>query len=839
MNSKEKAEPDYQDMSSNGSAESNAALFTRLIDHHIRFTAAKRRIQLSKHDWYRVTALAVRDMLVEKMLETRARFERSDAKKVFYLSVEYLIGRSLENNLFNLGIIDTCREFLGENGLDLNLLFDEEPDAGLGNGGLGRLAACFLDSLATLNLPGFAYGINYEFGLFRQEIRDGFQQERPDSWRREMSPWLIPRPEQSCIIPVYGRIERRFDRHGEYKPQWVDWRGIVGIPSDLPISGFQSPAVNYVRLFAAGASDEFDMQIFNAGDYVKAVEQKIVSETISRVLYPPDADQAGRELRLLQEYFFVACAVRDIVRDFFDRGEDVSDFPSRVAIQLNDTHPALAVAELMRLFMDQYEVPWNIAWEATQGAVAYTNHTLMPEALERWPVGLLQRVVPRHLEIIYEINRRFLAEAITVRPGDSDLTNRISIIEEGFDPQVRMAHLAIVGGHSVNGVSKLHSELVKTRLVPDFYALWPERFSNKTNGVTQRRWMLMANPGLAELLNESVGTGWITNLAEVRGIERFADDAGFHQRFTEIKRANKERLATIIKRVAEVEVDPTSIFDVQAKRIHEYKRQLLMVLGIVHEYLALVEDGIEPVMPRTYLMAGKAAPGYWAAKMIIKLINSLAAVINKDERTRGLIQVAFLPDYRVSMAEKIMPAADLSEQISTAGMEASGTGNMKFAMNGALTIGTLDGANIEMREAVGPENIFIFGLTAEGIDELRASATYSPRRYYETDARLQRVFDALASDRFCPREPGLFRSIPDRLLIHDPYFVVADFASYIEKQAQVSRDYLDRNAWVRKAILNVARMGYFSSDRTVAEYAREIWGLVTPSEVPLTDGKSG
>ena len=817
-------------------AESRIALFESLIDHHIRFTVAKRRIHMSKHDWYRVTALAVRDLLVENMLETRARFERTGAKKLYYLSVEYLIGRSLENNLFNLGIIDTCRDFLGENGIDLALLFEEEPDAGLGNGGLGRLAACFLDSLATLNLPGYAYGINYEFGLFRQEVREGFQHERPDSWRREMSPWLIPRPEHSCIIPVYGRIERRFDRYGEYKPQWVDWRGIVGIPSDLPISGYLSPAVNFVRLFAAGASDEFDMQIFNAGDYMKAVEQKIVSETISRVLYPSDADQAGRELRLLQEYFFVACAVRDMVRDFFDRGEDMRDFPERVAIQLNDTHPALAVAELMRLFMDQYEIPWDVAWEATRRTIAYTNHADAGGA-RAMAGGLMQRVVPRHVEIIYEINRRFLGEAISVRPAEPELTSRLSIVEEGFDPQVRMAHLAIVGSHSVNGVSKLHSDLVKTRLVPEFYRLWPEKFSNKTNGVTQRRWMLMANPGLAELLTETVGSGWIKNLEEVGGIEKYADDPEFQARFATIKRANKERLATLIKRVSEVEADPSTIFDVQAKRIHEYKRQLLMVLGIVHEYLALVEDGIEPIAPRTYLMAGKAAPGYWAAKMIIKLISSLAAVINKDDRTRGLIRVAFLPDYRVSVAEKIMPAADLSEQISTAGMEASGTGNMKFAMNGALTIGTLDGANIEIREAVGAENIFIFGLTAEGIEELRVSAAYAPRRYYETDARLKRVFDALASDRFCPREPGLFRSIPDRLLIHDPYFIIADFAPYIEKQAEVRREYLCQDVWRRRAILNVARMGHFSSDRTVLEYARDIWGLVKDPQPVGDDSK--
>ncbi len=806
-------------------SEVNRNLFNKLIDHHIRFSLAKLRVDLSKHDWYRATALVVRDMLVERMLATRQRFDRNGSKKLYYLSLEFLIGRSLENNLFNLGIIDTCRDFLAENGIDLQMLFDEEPDAALGNGGLGRLAACFLDSLATLDLPGYAYGINYEYGLFRQEIRGGYQVERPDAWQRETSPWLVARPEQSCRIPVYGRIEHRIDKTGEYNPIWVDWRVLVGVPSDLPIAGFGGRTVNYVRLYSAGASDEFDMQIFNAGDYMKAVEQKMLSETISKVLYPSDAVAAGRELRLLQEYFFVACAVHDIVQGFVARGEDFNDFSAQVAIQLNDTHPSLTIAELMRVFIDEYDLEWPTAWEITRAAVAYTNHTLLPEALERWPVSLLERVVPRHLQIIYEINRRFLADAATVWPADPEKLKRVSIVQEGYESQVRMAHLAIVGSHSVNGVSKLHSELVKTRLVPDFYQLWPEKFSNKTNGVTQRRWLLMANPGLANLLDATIGSGWATDLEQLSAVEKFADDIEFQRSFRAIKRANKERLARIVNRLAAVDVDPAAMFDIQAKRIHEYKRQLLMALGVVHQYLRLVEDGVEPAVPRTYLLAGKAAPGYWAAKMIIKLINNLGEVINNDPKTRELIKVAFLPDYRVSLAEKIIPAADVSEQISTAGREASGTGNMKFAMNGALTVGTLDGANIEIRESVGAENIFIFGLTAEKIEEMTAKGTYRPREYYERDARLKRVLDELASDRFCPAEPGLFRWVRDALVNRDDYFLMVDFGAYIDIQSQVSTEYQHPEVWTRKAILNLARIGAFSSDRAVAEYSREIWHL--------------
>jgi starch phosphorylase len=812
----------------------NSGKLEGLVEHHLRYSMVKRRGWLTPHDWYKLTSLAVRDLLVERMLATKARFDRLGAKKLYYLSLEYLIGRSLENNLFNLGIIDDCREILARSGVDLQSLFDEEADAGLGNGGLGRLAACVLDSLATMGMPGYAYGINYEFGLFRQKIVDGYQVEHPDSWRRDVSSWLLPQPDEACTIPVYGRIEPRVDA-GEYRPRWIDFNLIVGIPADLPIAGFNSETVNHVRLFSASASDEFDVQIFNAGDYIKAVERKIVSETISKVLYPSDAVQSGRELRLLQEYFFVACAIRDITRGFFGRGEDIDDFSSKVAIQLNDTHPALAIAELMRIFVDQHELGWDAAWKITRDTVAYTNHTLMPEALERWPVSLLRRVVPRHLEIIYEIDRRFMAEAISVQ-SNCHKPDHLSIIEESSDgPQVRMAHLAMIGSHSINGVSKLHSELLKTRLAPDFYSLWPQRFSNKTNGVTQRRWLLLANPGLARLLDESIGTGWRTNLEHTRKLESFADDSEFQARFAEVKRLNKERLATIVHRIVGIDLDPASIVDVQAKRIHEYKRQLLMVLGIIHEYLALVENGVEPVAPRTYLMAGKAAPGYWAAKMIIKLISNVAELINNDPRSQGLMKVVFVPDYRVSLAEKIMPAADVSEQISTAGTEASGTGNMKFAMNGALTIGTLDGANIEIRDEVGADNIFIFGLTADQLGELRPS--YNPRQYYERDPALRRVLDAVSSDLFCPREPGLFRWIADNILERDQYFVAADFSSYVQTQALIAREYLDAWNWRRKAILNLARIGRFSSDRTVAEYARDIWGLAHSEASPAASSK--
>ena len=807
----------------------SAAMFAgapdALYERHLKFDNIVDPPAADGRERYEAAARAVRDILSDRWLRTDQTYQRENPKRVYYVSIEFLIGRSLSNNIQNLMLDPVVGKAFDEQGRQWMELLDKEPDAGLGNGGLGRLAACFLDSLATMDMPGYAYGINYEFGIFRQQIRDGYQVEQPDSWQRETSPWLVARPEESCQIPVYGRIEYRADRRGEYRQTWVDRRVLTGIPSDLPIAGFGGKTVNFVRLYSAAASNEFDMQIFNAGDYMKAVEQKMVSETISKVLYPSDAVAAGRELRLLQEYFFVACAIRDIVFNYLRRGEEFDDFPDKVAIQLNDTHPALTIAELMRLFVDEHEIPWEKAWDLTRATVAYTNHTLMPEALERWPAALLERVVPRHLQIIYEINRRFMDKAAAVWSNDPESLRRVSIIEEGSERQVRMAHLAVVGSHSINGVSKLHSELLKTRLVPEFYHLWPERFSNKTNGVTQRRWLLQANPGLSKLLDWAIGEGWVTDLERLIGVEQFADDEGFQAKLRITKIENKERLARIVNRLANVDVDPASIFDVQAKRIHEYKRQLLMALGIVHQYLAIVEDGVEPPVPRVYIMAGKAAPGYWVAKMIVKLINSLGDVINNDTRTRGLIKVAFLPDYRVSLAEKIIPAADVSEQISTAGTEASGTGNMKFAMNGALTIGTLDGANVEIREAVGAENIFIFGLTAGQIEEHNAKGTYRPREVYDSDPRLRRVLDALSSDRFCPNEPDLFRWIRDVLLESDKYFLLADFGAYVDTQTLISTLYTNEREWNRKSVLNVARIGRFSSDRTVREYAREIWGL--------------
>ncbi|HKG20746.1 MAG TPA: glycogen/starch/alpha-glucan phosphorylase, partial [Blastocatellia bacterium] len=605
-----------------------------------------------------------------------------------------------------------------------------------------------------------------------------------------------------------------------------DWKEVIGIPYDMPVVGFGGRTVNYLRLYTARSSHEFDMEIFNQGDYVKAVEQKIATETISKVLYPSDSVKAGKELRLLQEYFLVACAIKDIIRKYLKDHSGFVEFSSKVAIQLNDTHPSLAVVELMRTLIDEKGLEWVAAWEITTATLGYTNHTLLPEALERWPVSLFEHVLPRHYQIIQEIDRRFLARVAEVWPGDEARLKRMSIIDEGGEKQVRMAHLAMVGSHSVNGVAALHSELIKTSLASDFHALWPEKFNNKTNGVTQRRWLLKANPGLASLITRMIGPGWITELDRLRGLETYADAPQFQREFLNIKLANKEKLAGVIRKTTGLAVDPNSLFDIQVKRIHEYKRQLLNCMRIIHEYLCLTEDKRQPTVPRTYIFAGKAAPSYWAAKNIIKLINSIGEVINNDRRVDGLIKVVFIPDYRVSLAESVMPAADLSEQISTAGMEASGTGNMKFAMNGALTIGTLDGANIEIKEEVGEENIFIFGLKAEEIRNMRADQAYNPRACYESNPHLKRVMDALNSDLFCAGEPGLFKWIYHSILDNgDYYFHLADLPSYIEAQERVGLEFNQADVWARKAILNVARVGKFSSDRTILEYARDIWGI--------------
>ena len=787
--------------------------------------------QLSIRQIFECVSLALRDLMVDRRLETERRYRQADAKQLYYVSIEYLLGRMLVSNLSNLGIYDLCRDTLRQMGADLEVVEESEPDAALGNGGLGRLAACFLDSLATLDMPSYGYGINYEYGLFRQDIDDGYQKEKPDNWLAFGTPWEIERPDEACLVPLYGRIEDGVDRSGQYNPMWLDWQLLIGVPHDVPVVGYGGRTVNLLRLFSARSSREFDMQIFNAGDYLRAVEQKIASETISKVLYPSDAVLPGQELRLVQEYFLVACTLRDIVGRYQRDHGTFDAFPTKVAIHLNDTHPALAVAELMRILVDERDLPWDRAWDMTQSTMGYTNHTLLPEALEKWPVSLLERVVPRHLQIIYEINRRFLEHVASVWPGDNDRLQRMSLIEAGAPEQVRMAHLSIVGSHSINGVSVLHSRLVQTTLARDFHDLWPERFSNKTNGVTPRRWLMQANQPLARLITKTIGGDWIDDLDRLRALEPYASDGAFRQEFLAVKRSNKERLARVIAETTSVTVDPDSLFDVQVKRIHEYKRQLLNVMQIVLEYLHLVEDGIQPTVPRTYVFAGKAAPGYWAAKQIIKVICHVGAIVNNDPRVKGQLKVVFIPDFRVSLAEKIIPGADLSEQISTAGSEASGTGNMKLAMNGALTIGTLDGANIEILEAVGAENIFIFGLTAEQIQAWRDAGSYRPRDLAQGDPRLRRIFDAFTSDRFCPKEPGLFRWISESIFDRgDAYFHVADLPAYIDAQHRVAKAFEQPATWASKAILNVARIGRFSSDRTIGEYARDVWGIASMRE---------
>ena len=796
------------------------------IRRHVRYSLGREWRNLSGREIFSAVALAVRDLLVDRMFQTEKRYKEMDAKKVYYLSMEYLIGRSLGNNLINLGLYETCGRVLEEMGIDLEEVREGEADAGLGNGGLGRLAACFLDSLATLDMPGFGYGINYEYGLFRQQISNGYQRERPDHWRSYGTPWLIERPDEACIVPAYGHMETMPGIGGESHPVWSDWRILIGVPNDMPIVGYSGNTVNTLRLYTARSSHEFDMGIFNSGDYLLAVEQKVASETISKVLYPSDSVEAGKELRLLQEYFFVACALWDINRKYLRKRVSYDDFPSKVAIQLNDTHPALAIAELMRILVDEKALRWREAWKITKATISFTNHTLLPEALEKWPVELMERVVPRHLDIIREIDRRFMKKVELIWPDDEKRRKGVAIVEEGPGARVRMAHLAIAGSHSVNGVAELHTKLLKSSLVPDFYKIWPERFNCKTNGVTQRRWLLKANRDLAKLINESIGDGWITDLDRLRDLEPFAVDGAFQDSFSRIKRENKVRLAKVVEDTTQEKIDPDSVFDVQVKRIHEYKRQLLNVMHIVHQYFTIVDDGGEIGPPRTYLFAGKAAPGYWAAKQTIKLVHNIAAVVNQDERVGGRLKIAFIPDYRVSLAEKIIPAADVSEQISTAGMEASGTGNMKFALNGAITIGTLDGANVEILEEVGEENIFIFGLKVEEIEEMRKDESYSPWHYYANNHYLRRVMDALNSDLFCPNEPGLFRWIFQRVVDQgDHYFHLADLPSYIDTQMKVGELYIQPDQWWEKAILNVARIGKFSSDRTIREYARDIWNI--------------
>ena len=807
----------------------NAAMVKKLekrIRYHIKYSLGHTLADVTCHKVLQAVSLAVRELIIDGMLKTETRYRRKKTKRVYYLSMEFLMGRSLENNLYNLGVYSECREALSGLGFDLQAVVDQEPDAALGNAGLGRLAACFLDSMATLHLPGFGCGINYEYGLFRQKLDNGYQVEMPDNWLRELSPWQIERRDEAHIVPINGRIYHELDRNGQYNPMWLEWKVLIGIPYDMPIVGYGGKTVNYLRLYTAHSSDEFDMSIFNQGDYLKAVEQKMASETISKVLYPSDSVASGKELRLTQEYFLVACAIRDIFKKFEQEGYKLHQLPEKVAIQLNDTHPALAVAELMRVLIDEKDLKWQEAWQLMHETLAYTNHTLMPEALEKWPVSLFEKVLPRHLQIIFELNHRFLQQVAKKWPGDAERLRRMSIVEEGPEKQVRMAHLSIIGSHSVNGVARLHSELVKHKLVPDFYEFWPDKFNNKTNGITQRRWLLESNPELAGLLNETIGDAWITDLDAIRELENHAEDTTFLQKLCDIKRANKVRLAETIYESTRMRVDPDSMFDIQVKRIHEYKRQLLNVLNIIHQYFSIVEDGMSLSVPKTYIFAGKAAPGYQMAKLIIKLINNVARMVNNDPAVNQQMRVVFVPDYRVSLAERIFPAADLSEQISTAGKEASGTGNMKFALNGAVTIGTLDGANVEIREEVGEENIYIFGMRAEQALELIQSHTYKPWLYYQENPRIKRVMDSIAVNYFSRNEQDIFLPLFEKVVYTvDEFLHLADLQPYIDMQQRVSEDYLDRHAWAQKSLFNIARIGKFSSDRTIREYASDIWHL--------------
>lgn len=827
-----KTENELQGLPANYHTGTDVASLIHSFNFHLQFTLAKDQYSATTQDRYHALALAVRDRLVGRWINTQQAYHRRNVKRICYLSLEFLIGRAMGNNVISLLMEETCREAMHRLGLDWDVLRDVEVDAALGNGGLGRLAACFLDSMATLKLPAIGYGIRYDYGIFKQRIENGYQVEEPDNWLRMGNPWEIPHPEYSYIVHFGGHAEP-VRMNGVTRWRWQDTRPIIGMPYDTPVVGYGSYNVNTLRLWTAGATQDFDFHDFSRGSYVEAVEDKVMAENLTKVLYPSDAIYAGRELRLRQQYFFVSCSVQDIIRRFKADNNDWSSFPDKVAIQMNDTHPAVVVPELMRILIDHEEMDWRKAWELTVNATAYTNHTLLPEALEKWPVSMFERLLPRHLQIIYEINSQFLRKVATRYPGDTERLQRMSLIEEYPEKQVRMANLCVVGSKSTNGVAALHTRLLRERAMPDFAEFFPKRFNNKTNGVTPRRWLLKANPGLARIISESIGDGWITDLDQVRGIEKFAKDAAFRQRIKQIKYNNKIALAEYIRREMGLVVSPDSMFDVQIKRIHEYKRQLLLCLYAIVIFNRIKDNPDIDMVPRTFIFAGKAAPGYFIAKLIIKLINQVGSVVNYDPDLKDKLKVVFLPDYRVSVAEKIIPAAELSEQISTAGMEASGTGNMKFAMNGALTIGTLDGANVEIRDEVGDENIFIFGLTAEQVAEQRGN--YNPREIYQSVEEIRRAIDLIRTDFFSLNEPGIFRPLVSALLDEGDYYMhLADLPRFIEAQSKVERLYRDPESWTEKVVINIARTGRFSSDRTIAEYAKEIW-KVEPVDVEAED----
>lgn len=788
---------------------------------HLEYSLSKDQYTATMRDLYHSLALTARDRLIERWIRTQQLYYDMDVKRVYYLSAEYLPGRFLKNNLINLGMYEETVKAMKELNLDIEELFEEEPDPGLGNGGLGRLAACFMDSLATLEIPAYGYGIRYEFGIFEQQIRNMEQVELPETWLKFGNPWEIARPEYHFTVKFNGRIKETTLPNGRFVVEWVDADEVVGIAYDTPIGGYNNNTVNTLRLWSARASKEFDLTYFQHGDYLKAVEEKNLSENISKVLYPRDDTIKGKELRLKQQYFFVSCSIQDIVRRYLVNHKTFDEFPDKVAIQMNDTHPALVIPELMRILMDEHGLSWEQAWDITTRSCAYTNHTLLSEALEKWPIELFERLLPRHAKIVYEINRRFLKDVAVRYLGDTEKIRRVSIIDEGPPKQVRMAHLAIVGSHSVNGVAELHTKLLRERELKDFDEIFPNKFNNKTNGITPRRWLLSANMELSALITERIGNEWVKDLYQLRKLEQFLEDQDFKTKFREIKKNHKEKLAKVTYELTGYSVDPASIFDVQVKRIHEYKRQLLNILHVVYLWLKMKEDPNYRIFPRTFLFGGKAAPGYLMAKMIIRLICHVADMINRDTTTNRYLKVAFLPNYRVSLGEKIFPASDVSEQISTAGFEASGTGNMKFALNGALTIGTLDGANVEIREEVGDENIFIFGLNAEEVVAMRAN--YNPYEYYQKDPILKKVIDLIRNGFFSAEQPDLFHPVVDSLLTRDYYMVLADFDAYHPAHERINGAYQDTDTWVKKAIINVARMGKFSSDRTILEYNRDIW----------------
>jgi glycogen phosphorylase len=809
------------------------AIAKALIDN-LHCQQARLPRHATRNDWYMALAYTVRDRMLHRYITTLEAIADAHVpiKVVAYLSAEFLTGPHLGNSLINLGIWKATEDALATVGQDLPSLLEQEEEPGLGNGGLGRLAACYMDSLATLNLPAIGYGLRYEFGIFDQAIRDGWQVELTDKWLRFGNPWEIVRPENTFQVNLGGHTEHFHDEQGRHRVTWVPERVVKGIAYDTPVPGYRAATTNVLRLWKAEAAESFDFDAFNVGDYYGAVLEKIQSETISKVLYPNDEPDAGKQLRLAQQYFFVSCSLQDMIRLTLVQEKTLADFDACWAVQLNDTHPSIAIAELMRLFVDEHSMEWNEAWAVTQRACGYTNHTLLAEALEKWPVALFAKLLPRHLEIVLEINRRFLDDVRQRHQGDDQLLSRLSLIDESGDKYVRMAHLACVGSHAINGVAALHTELLQQTVLRDFYAVSPDKFFNVTNGVTPRRWMVLSNPKLSALITSCIGDGWVSNLEdELRRLEPFANDSGFRAEWQTVKDDNKRALATFISARTGTSVDPQSLFDIQVKRLHEYKRQHLNVLYVITLYNRLKRGAVARV-PRTVIFGGKSAPGYRIAKLIIKLINSVAAVVNQDPHVSEMLKVVFVPDFNVKSSHYVYPAADLSEQISTAGKEASGTGNMKFALNGALTIGTLDGANVEIRDAVGPENFFLFGLSAGEVDRTRREG-YQPRRYYESNAELREALDLVADGFFTGGDRSVFQPLVESLLTRDDYMLLADYQAYVDCQERVSAAYLDRANWTRMSILNSARAGRFSSDRSIRDYCRDIWH-VAPLTTPGT-----